>query len=101
MSIHRYAARVDDNKLAIVDALRQAGATVNDIRQPVDLLVGYRGHTILMEVKDGAKSPSRRSHTDMQCRFIARWTGGMLVTVLDVQGALAALKAVDNAERSR
>ena len=51
----RYAKRVDANQDQIVSALRAAGAYVWIIGLPVDLLVGYKNHTFLVEVKDGPK----------------------------------------------
>ena len=94
MTINRWAARTDDNKAAIVAALRKAGATVYDLRRPVDLLVGYQGQTLLMELKNGTKSPSRRKHTKAQASFLDTWTGGPVATVHDVAGALACLHAL-------
>jgi hypothetical protein len=58
----RYAARVDKNQAEIVKALRDAGAYVWIIGLPVDLLVGYKGHSFLVEVKDGSKKRSRYHH---------------------------------------
>jgi len=53
------AARVDDNQSAIVKALRKAGMIVQLLhtvgRGVPDLLVGYQGKNILLEVKDGTK----------------------------------------------
>ena len=49
----RYAARVDANQEQIVSALRGAGAYVWIIGLPVDLLVGYKNHTFLVELKSG------------------------------------------------
>lgn len=94
MTINRWAARTDDNKAAIVTALRQAGATVYDLRRPVDLLVGYQGQTLLVEIKDGAKSPSRRKHTKAQASFLDTWTGGPVATVHDVAGALECIQTL-------
>ena len=51
----RRAARIDANQEAVVIALRAAGAYVWIIGLPVDLLVGYKGHTFLVEIKDGPK----------------------------------------------
>ena len=51
----RRAARVDANQIQIVSALRAAGAYVWIIGLPVDLLVGYKGHTFLVEVKSTSK----------------------------------------------
>ena len=43
MTINRYATRSDSNRQAIVDALRDAGCVVYDIKRPVDLMVGAPG----------------------------------------------------------
>ena len=48
-----------------------------------DLLVGIRGVTHLVEVKDGAKPPSRRTFTPEQRRWIARWQGSPVVVLTD------------------
>ena len=52
----RHAARVDANQQAIVAALRAEGAYVWIIGLPVDLLVGYKNWTFLMEIKATSKS---------------------------------------------
>ena len=92
MSINRYAARIDANKLAIVDALRAAGCTVYDAKQPVDLIVGGDDRwTLLLEIKNPKQPPSKRKHTKAQAAFLATWRGGPVVTVMDVEGALRAV----------
>lgn len=91
----RRAARVDENQGLIVKALRACGATVRVITQGdgiPDLLVGYRGHTILMEVKDGNKPPSARQLTTAEQIFFDQWTGGKLFIVNSVEEALDVLK---------
>jgi Holliday junction resolvase len=91
----KYARRVDDNQSDIVKALRACGAVVRVITQGdgiPDLLVAYRGYTILIEVKDGSKSPSHRKLTDAEQEFFDKWTGGMLVIVNSVEEALDVLK---------
>lgn len=91
----KYARRVDENQGDIVKALRACGATVRVISQGdgiPDLLVGYHGHTVLMEVKDGQKSPSARKLTDAEQKFFDEWMGGLLVVVNSVQEALDILK---------
>ena len=55
----RRAARVDATQEAIVSALRAAGAYVWVIGLPVDLLVGYKGHTFCVEVKSGSDPVDR------------------------------------------
>jgi len=91
----RYANRIDANQGRIVEALRGAGAYVRIVTQGdgiPDLLVGYKGVTILMEVKDGDKVPSARKLTDAEQKFFNEWDGGMLVVVNSVQEALETLK---------
>ena len=86
----RHAARVDANQDQVITALRAAGAYVWIIGLPVDLLVGYRGHTMLMEVKTGPKKPL----TALQHAFFANWTGGTLARVDGPEAALNALKVI-------
>ena len=52
----RYAAKVDKNQQVIVETLRAAGAYVWIIGLPVDLVVGFKSHTFLVEIKQNAKS---------------------------------------------
>jgi len=80
----RYAARKDENEAAIVQALRDAGAYVWIIGLPVDLLVGFRGRTLLMEVK----TTSKKRLTGLQADFFEKWTGGTLCRVDSPQAAL-------------
>lgn len=67
----RRAAKSDRNQQAIMDRLRQLGCHVRYIKEPVDLLVGYRNRTVLLEVKaeDGRL-------TQQQIEFLRDWTGG-------------------------
>ena len=91
----KYARRVDENQNEIVTALRKCGAFVRIISQGdgiPDLLVGYKGYTILMEVKDGDKVPSARKLTEAEEKFFHEWTGGLLVVVESVEQALDFLK---------
>lgn len=91
----RRAARVDANQEQIVSALRAHGATVRVVTQGSgipDLLVGYKGHTLLLEVKDGKKAPSARVLTPAEKRFFEEWTGGLLAIVNSVDEAIELLK---------
>ena len=90
----KYARRIDANQNEIVAALRKRGATVRVITQGdgiPDLMVGYQGHTILIEVKDGQKPPSARKLTEAEQKFFDEWTGGLLVVVNSVEEALEVL----------
>ena len=73
----RHAKRVDANQDQIVVALRAAGASVWIISLPVDLLVGYKGHTFLVEIKTGSKERL----TALQADFFESWGGGTLVRI--------------------
>lgn len=90
----RRAARTDANKKAIVVALRGAGASVWDLRLPVDLMVGINGRTALCEIKDGAKPPSARGYTPLQESFMRTWKGGTVFTVTDIESALRMLRVM-------
>jgi len=91
----RRAARKDANQAEIVETLRACGASVHilDEKDLPDLLVGYRGCTILMECKDGSRKPSERRLRPGQQRFFDEWRGGRAVKVETLEDALAALKS--------
>lgn len=90
------ANRIDDNQQAIVAALRMIGASVqplNAVRAGCpDLLVGFRGQNYLLEIKDGAKSASRRALTDSEAIWHSAWRGSV-ATVIDTDTALQAIGA--------
>jgi hypothetical protein len=85
----RYAARVDANQEQIVSALRSNGAYVWIIGLPVDLLVGYKNHTWLMEIKTNEKKKLTKLQTD----FFANWTGGTLCRIDSPEAALRAINS--------
>ena len=86
----RHAARVDATQEAIVSALRAAGAYVWVIGLPVDLLVGYKGHTFCVEVKSG---PSKRL-TKLQTDFFENWSGSTLARIDCPEAALRMIGVV-------
>ena len=75
----RRAAKVDANQPEIVQAYRDAGATVEHLHAAgggcPDLLVGYRGVNFLVEVKDGSKPPSKQQLTPDQVKWHFHWRG--------------------------
>jgi hypothetical protein len=87
----RYAARVDANQEQIVSALRGAGAYVWIIGLPVDLLVGYKNHTFLVEIK----TDSKKRLTKLQADFFENWMGGTLCRIDNAESALRMLKVLD------
>jgi Holliday junction resolvase len=84
-------ARVDTNHKEIVKALRQAGATVISLAAMKhgcpDLLVGYAGETLLMEIKKDSKA----KFTPDQIDFMSKWNGGAVSRVDSVDAAIRAL----------
>lgn len=98
----RRAAKIDANQPAIVAALRALGAFVQPLHTVgqgcPDLLVAFRGQTLLVEVKDGSKPPSARALTPDQKMWHANWQGGPLAVVTDEEGAIRQLLQLWEAE---
>ena len=94
----RRAAKVDANQQQVVQALRAVGATVQSLagvgKGVPDLLVGYQGKTLLLEVKDGNKPPSERRLTEDQLAWHGAWRGGPLAVVDGPDAALRMLGAI-------
>ena len=92
--------RVDANHAAIVKALRAVGCSVQSLHSVgkgcPDLLVGYgfgshrEGRNLLLEVKDGDKSPSARKLTADEQRWHDEWRGQVCV-VTSVDEAIKAV----------
>jgi len=93
----RRAARIDDNHIQIVNALRAMGASVQPLHTVgsgcPDLLVGFRGANKILEVKDGEKPPSARQLTPDQREWIAAWRGGQVWVVHSIEQAIEAVTA--------
>ena len=88
----RRAARVDENQTEIVKALREAGAYVYYIKEPCDLLVGYEGETLLMEVKNPDSAYGKKGFNENQLDFAENWKGGPFCLVDSVESAMRMLK---------
>jgi hypothetical protein len=86
----RRAARVDANQEQIVSALRAAGAYVWIIGLPVDLLVGYKDHTFLVEIK----TDSKKRLTKLQTDFFENWCGGTLCRIDSPEAALRMIQTL-------
>ena len=88
----RRRGRVDANQRAIVAALRQIGASVQSLADIghgcPDLLVGFRGRTLLFEVKDGSKVKSARALTPDEEAWIGAWEGAPVFVVESVEQAI-------------
>jgi Holliday junction resolvase len=87
-------ARIDTNHKKIVKALRDAGATVVSLASMKhgcpDLLVGFAGETMLMEIKKDSKA----KFTPDQLEFIGKWKGGAISRVDSVEAAIRALGVI-------
>lgn len=83
-------AKTDHNQNEIVQALRQIGATVvllHKVGSGVpDLLVGFRGVTYLLEVKQLKGKPNL-----LQERWYREWNGRAPVIVKTVDDAINAI----------
>lgn len=98
MGLLSHANTRDANEPEIVDALLAAGASVDRVDTPCDLIVGHFGEngepvTTLMEVKlplgpQGGDSHSRLTPTEME--FHGRHKG-VIVVVRDPEDALRAI----------
>jgi Holliday junction resolvase len=90
----RRAAKTDANQSEIVSALRKIGATVQPLHGVgegcPDLVCGYRGRNLMLEVKDGSKPPSARKLTKDQVRWHEQWRGQVCV-VCNIEEAIAAV----------
>lgn len=88
------AAKVDENQKQIVKVLRDMGCSVQHLHAVgagcPDLLVGYKGFNILLEIKDGSKSPSRQKLTSDQHSWHLGWRGHVDV-VNSVDSAILAV----------
>ena len=87
----RRASRVDANQDEIVQALRGIGCSVQLLHTVgkgcPDLLCGYRGRNVLLEVKDGSKPPSKRKLTPDEQEWHDDWRGSVFV-VKDIDDAI-------------
>ncbi len=87
------ARRTDANLTDIVAAYRRAGCIVDITNGRWDLTVQYRGLTELVEVKDGAKSPSRRKLTRAEEKTHATMAVRIVQSLNDVMAHVHDLRA--------
>jgi hypothetical protein len=84
------ARRTDSNHSEIAEAFEALGFSVWKVNDVVDLIIGYGGVSVLVEIKDINKPPSKRRLTPREEKFWSSWKGGIeLVESIDDALALA------------
>ena len=85
------AKRIDGNQNTLIDQMRQIPGLTVRITSMVgngftDTVIGYRGKTHLLEIKDPSQPPSKRKLTPDEQKFHDSWTGSIWVveTIDDV-----------------
>lgn len=74
----RRAARTDDNQSDIVKSFRGLGwyvLIISQLKNCCDIIVCKNGRTIAVEIKDGAKTISKRKLTEGEQKFREDWQG--------------------------
>ncbi len=87
MGVNRRAAKRDTNEPEIIQALRAAGATVEQLSKKgvPDLLIGFQGSTYLIEVKT-----AKGKLTPDESTWIEKWNGPVHI-VRTIEEALRVL----------
>lgn len=89
------APKVDANQAEIVEALRKVGCSVQLLHMVgkgcPDLLVGWQGMNVMLELKDGSKPPSARKLTPDQEKWHDSWRGQVTI-VCSVDEAVRAVQ---------
>lgn len=92
----RRAANVDSNHRAIVLALRAIGVSVQSLASVgsgvPDLLCGYHGRNVLLELKDGEKPASARVLTLDEKDWHAKWAGQVAIVETPEEAQLAVIR---------
>ena len=92
MSLNRRAPKRDANETVIKEALRAAGATVEELsgKGIPDLLIGYQQQTVLAEVKS-----AKGKLTEAQETFHRRWKGGVIYILRTTEDAINMLNQIN------
>jgi rhamnose utilization protein RhaD (predicted bifunctional aldolase and dehydrogenase) len=90
-----YAKRVDENQSQIFHTFIALGASVCNLstvgRGCPDALIGYKGKTVLVEIKRDSKAP----YTEPQIKFMQEWRGGAISRIDSVDAAIRLIKMLD------
>ena len=91
----------DENHKRIVNAARNLGCTVLDLGDVgggcPDILVGFRGENVLVEIKDGSKFPSQRYLTEDQKEFFRSWRGW----VVKIESVVELVRMIDSIRKTK
>ena len=90
-----YKRRVDANQNQIIHTFIALGASVLNLSRVgegcPDILVGYRKHSVLCEIKRNDKA----SYTEPQIKFMQNWRGGPVSRIDSVDAAIRLIKMLD------
>jgi rhamnose utilization protein RhaD (predicted bifunctional aldolase and dehydrogenase) len=90
-----YKKRVDENQKTIIHTFIALGASVLNLstvgRGCPDLLIGYKGKTVLVEIKRDEKA----KYTEPQIKFMQEWRGGTVSRIDSVDSAIRLIKLLD------
>ena len=79
MALNRYGNKRDLNEAGIFSIIKGYGMSVHPLDTPADAIVGHKGQTYLVEVKNGPKA----SFTTDQQKFKLSWLGDYTVLCTD------------------
>jgi hypothetical protein len=89
-----YAKRVDENQNLIKHTFIALGASVLNLSRVgqgcPDLLIGYKGKSVLVEVKS-----AKGTFTEPQIKFMQNWRGGTVSRIDSVDAAIRLIKMLD------
>ena len=90
-----YKKRVDENQKSLIHTFICLGASVLNLstvgRGCPDLLIGYKGKTVLVEIKSSTKA----TFTEPQIKFMQEWRGGAVSRIDSVDAAIRLIKMLD------
>jgi rhamnose utilization protein RhaD (predicted bifunctional aldolase and dehydrogenase) len=90
-----YKKRVDENQNRIFHTFIALGASVCNLstvgRGCPDALIGYKGKTVLVEIK----SSNKAQFTEPQIKFMQEWRGGAVSRIDSVDAAIRLIKMLD------
>ncbi len=79
--------RVDANQALIINELKACGFSVRDVHEvpeALDVIAGFMGFDVRIEIKDGKKPPSQQKLTEAEATEIATWRGRPIEIVRSV-----------------